>query len=685
MADREESWAWITLMSTRYRQFSLAENIVRAVQTARPADPLDTVDDIGDPAVGDAGMLHHLLDELAARPDPIVLVIDDAHLLSAAEWDTIRGLVPQLPPALHLVVVGRSEPPIPLGRERSTGRLATVRTDDLTFDLEEATSLLELVAGTASEPTARALLDTTEGWAAGIRLAALAIRDGATAENVLARLADRSSTVAELLVEEVLDHLPADRRTDLGRMSLLSLLEPDLCDAVTGRSDSREILLGLARDGSFVTSVDGDSDRFRFHPLLALLLRYDLERLDPDTARAAHLAAADWLSVHDRPIESIEHLLAAGEHERAHAVVMDFFRPLYVGTHRQDIDRWLTAIPDEVVCEVPERALEHCVALALVAHDQAAPWLRYCVEHVPPDDDWLVSRLDAIQALEHIVNGRLESARTSWRLSRERRPRDRTEPIDEVLESWDIRLGALLEDPTRAVASARRLQESPRELVADAPAMSVLAGALAAAGDKVAAVAVAQRSVDQWRGLGEPGLPGMVDALVVIAAEARGSGNYDAAREHLDAALALVPAWAPGPNALTMIPNVERARLAHDQGDATWRLQLLGLVEEMRTGGRPPELVAWVESARRELDSLAMPSRKARATSPDALATEALTDRERTILDLLSSHLSLPEIGTELFISPHTVRTHVKSIYRKLGASSRSEAVCRAQDLGRFT
>lgn len=561
----------------------------------------------------------------------------------------------------------------------------TLRPADLAFDLAETASLLELVAGTRSAAAARQLHDTTEGWAAGIRLASLAIRDGVAAESLLDRLGHRESTVAEFLVEEVLDHLPTDRRTDLERLSFLRLLEPELCDAITGRSDAREMLYQLSVDGSFVVRVEGVIDRYRFHPLLAVLLRHELERVDPDAVRVTHLAAADWLFANDRPIESIEHLLGAGEHERAHRLLMDFFRPLYIGTHRHDIDRWLNAIPDDVITERPERALEHCVALALVAHDQAARWRRYCLEHLPPDDDWLMSRLEAIEALEYIVDGELEEAWASWKRSLRRRPAHRTEPIDEVLQSWSIRLGAMFDDAAAAVEQARRFQASRRELVTDAPVLSVLAGALAAAGDREAALAVAERAVDTWRAVGEPDLPGMLDALVVLASAARESDDFAAADDLLDTALSVVPEWAPGPNTLTMIPLVERARLAHDRGDPSWRAQLLGLAEVLRARGRPPDVVEWVDRARRDLEAAGESSPPARANSSAAILTEDLTERELTVLELLASHLSMPEIATELYISRHTVKSHVSNIYRKLGASSRSDAVRTARDLRLLT
>ena len=683
MATSDATWAWITLTPLPYRRFSLAEKIVRAVQGARAAAPLDTVDDIGDAGVDDEALLRHLVEELSLpTATPIVLVVDDSHLLGGDDWALMQQFISQLPPAVHLIVVSRSEPPIPLGRERVTGRLTEVRPDELAFDRVETALLLELVAGPSSESIAVSLHDSTEGWVAGIRLAALAIRDGVSPHGLIDRLVERNATVAEFLVEEVLDKMAPDRRRALALMSLLRLPEPDLCDAVTGRSDSDDILRQLAVDGSFVSPVEGPNGGYRFHKLFATLLQHELESTEPLAARAAHHAAADWLIENDRPVESIEHLLAAGEHERAHELVVGLFRTLYIGAGRRDIDRWLTMVPDDVITESPDRALRHLVALALVAHDDAARWRLYCLDHIPQDDDWLMSRMDAIHALEEIVNGRLGSARESWARSRARRPSDRTEPIDEVIASWDIRLGALLEDPTPAVASARRLQAAPRELVADAPAMSVLAGALAAAGDDASAEAIAERAIDKWRAMGEPALPGMVDALVVAASGARRTGDFDTADDHLAVALAVVPEWAPGPNALTMIPLVERARIAHARRDASWRTQLLGLAEEMRTAGRSAELVDWVDRIRGEMETAVEPASDevARVAAADAMA-ESLTEREMTILELLASHLSLAEIGAELYISRHTVKTHVTNIYRKLDASSRSAAIQRARSL----
>ena len=315
------------------------------------------------------------------------------------------------------------------------------------------------------------LHERTEGWAAGVRLAAIAIRNGADPDDLVDGLATGSTSVAEYLVEEVLDRLPADRREFVRVCSVVDVAEPDLCNAISGRDDSAEILAGLASDGLFVARVEHGSERYRFHPLLGELLRTELRISDPARAAEAHRRAADWLIAHDRGVEGVEHLVAAGDHAGAHAIVVDNFRSLYVSVHRRDLDRWLTAIPHDVIAESLDRAIEHCVALSLLGHPDAMTWWEFCTSRVDPDDTWVRSRLECATALHFAVNADLEPMLEHWDAAQSLRPPDRVDPFDEILDTWHVRIESHLGDPARAVEIARAIRVVTGELAPgrDAP------------------------------------------------------------------------------------------------------------------------------------------------------------------------------------------------------------------------
>jgi LuxR family transcriptional regulator, maltose regulon positive regulatory protein len=689
---RREPWTWVGIDEAPYRRRGIVDLFVRGVQRARPERPLDALDAVDMDAGDDVAMLARLVDELAGEPagTPITLIIlDDAHLLHPEEWRVVGWLVNHLPPTLHPVIVGRSDPPIPLGRERASGHMAEVRGRDLAFGLADTEQLITATAGPTSAAVAQALQARTEGWAAGVRLAGLAIRDGVDPEQLLDRISGQGSSIAEFLLEEVLDRQTADRRAFLRAAAGLRTLDPEMCDAVTGRTDSDEVLRRLAADGLFVSRVE-QGEGYRFHPLLAELLRYEQLREDPDAAREQHRRAAGWLVAHDRAIEAIEHLLAAGDQAEAHQLVVESFRPLYVGAHRGDLERWLTAVPDEVIASSVERAMDHCVALSLVAADDTLRWWAFCAERVEPDDRWVQSRLECVLALNHAVRAQVDDMRAHWEAGRRLRPFGRADPFDEIIASWSIRLATHLGDARAAVAEARELLAAPRQLLPDASALSVLAGALDAAEGHDVAVAVADLAVERWREAGEPDLPGMLDALVVEAAAARRAGDPDAADELVDTALSLPPPRR-APHFLTTIALLERARIEHARGGRGWPAELAALAEALRMGGAPSAVVEWVGRVRAQLEG--QPEPDLRPTRPPEVGTppagrrpsglvEELTERELVILGFLASHLSFPEVGAELHISRHTVKSHVTRIYRKLGASSRSEAVRTARQLG---
>jgi ATP/maltotriose-dependent transcriptional regulator MalT len=690
-----ERWSWIGIGHAVDRGVDLVELIARAIQQTRGDQPLDVFDSL-EMGEEDAGStLRRLVDELYALPPetpPGVIVLDDAHLLSGEQRELVRWLLERLPPALHVVIVSRTDPAMPLARARASGQVTEVRSADLMFTLHDTEQLLTRTVGHEMPDVARALHRRTEGWAAGVRLAAIAIRQGADPEGLVDGLAAGSTSVAEYLLEEVLDRLPADHREFVRVCSILDVVEPDICDAISGRDDSAEILTGLASDGLFVTKVEHGAERYRFHPLLGELLRTELWQSDPGRAAEAHRRAADWLIAHDRGVEGVEHLVAAGDHARAHAIVVDNFRSLYVSVHRRDLDRWLTAIPDDVIAESLDRSIEHCVALALLAHPDATRWWEFCASRVDQQDRWVRSRLECATALHFAVHADLDPMLEHWNAGRRLRPPDRFDPFDEILDTWHVRIESHLGDPATAVEIARAVRPSTESWLLDESRLSTLAGALDAAGDHDGAVAISTRALELWRTKGEPELPSMVDALVVQAAAARRAAEFDAAAELLDLALALPPPRS-GPHLLTSIALIERARLDHARGGDAWQHQLIVLAAELRVMGAVPALADWVD---REAAALIQEgtgsAASVRAPSPSAgpaigdrvvaAPVVDLTDRERTILELLASHLSFPEIGAELYISRHTVKSHVRHVYEKLGASSRSEAIRIARSLG---
>jgi LuxR family maltose regulon positive regulatory protein len=686
---RTEPWTWVGITSADVSRPNIADLLARAIQRARPDRPLDLLDalemDVGEPLWIPA----QLVEELSADGPgaPMLIVVDDAHILSSDDWRLLGWFLENVPSTVHPVIISRSEPPVPLGRQRAQGRLTEVRQQDLAFGLDETRQLLESASVDATPELVRALQTRTEGWVAGIRLAALAINDGADPGELLDRFSVTTTSVAEFLVEEVLDRQSEHRRDFLAAVAVLHTLEPEICDAVSGRSDSASVLRTVAADGIFVTPVGQGADEYRFHPLLAELLRHEQVRRDPDAARRHHRRAAGWLVEHGRGIEAIEHLLAAGDHAQAQDLVLSSFPALYVGPHRRDLDLWLAAIPDEVIAESVDRAMDHCVALTLIANPDGPRWWEFCSARLAADDVWLQSRLECVLAVYDAVNARADSMRTHWANARRLRPVGRVEPLDEVIAHWDVRIEGQLGDPHRAVELGRSLVSAPRSLVPDASALSVLAGALEAAGQTDSASAVAARAIERWQADGEPELPGMVDALVVAARTARRLADLDTAERLVELAT-LLPPPRPGAHLLLSIALIERARIDHARGGSAWRPALLSLAEELRVAGSGTGLAEWVDRARRDIETEAVGSRRLpgpppakRQPDPGHLV-QPLTQREITILRLLASHLSLPEIGVELHISRHTVKSHVGRIYGKLGTTSRSGAVRIAREVG---
>jgi len=307
-----------------------------------------TLLDSGSGSASMPAVVAEIVNGLAGATDDLVLVLDDFHLVADPEiLDTIGFLIEHSPPRLHLILLTRQEPNLPLASWRGGGRLAEIGAADLRFSADEAAELLRSVTGNeVADDTVTALNRRTEGWAAGLQMLGIGLREGTTGTASPVRFGHGDRYVLDYLADEVLRGQPTEVRQFLVRTSMLDRLTPDLCDAVTGRRDGAAMLRKLERANLFCTALDDAREWYRYHGLFADHLRAELT---PADAVECHARAAAWFAAHDEPAETIKHAVAAGDNDLAvrtlRAVSDEQVRRGELAT----LLSWLTRIPDDVV------------------------------------------------------------------------------------------------------------------------------------------------------------------------------------------------------------------------------------------------------------------------------------------------------------------------------------------------
>ena len=325
------------------QQFWLA--LLGAVRHATGADngaePPAATPDFNAPA-----MAGRVLSELADAHGGVTLVIDDLHELTSPEaLAQLTRLLTSLPPNVHAILATRHDVPLRLHRLRLAGELAEIRAADLRFSERETRELLDASGIALSEAGAALLHQRTEGWAAGLRLAALSLAGHPDPERFVAEFSGSDRTVAEYLLAEMLERQPADVQDLLLRTSLLDRVNGELADLLTGRPGSEQILLNLEEANAFVESLDPGRTWFRYHHLFADLLRLELRRTLPAEIPALHRRAAEWFTRHGQVAEAIRHTEAAGDWLEAARLLADHSFSLTLDGQGQTIQALLRAFP----------------------------------------------------------------------------------------------------------------------------------------------------------------------------------------------------------------------------------------------------------------------------------------------------------------------------------------------------
>ena len=619
-------------------------------------------------------VLPAFVNELALAETPLVLVLDDYHLVtSAGVHTTVATLLDRSPPQLHLMLITRADPPLPLSRLRVRGDMVELRADDLRFSAGEAVEFFSSRLGPLlSEQDVLRLLARTEGWAAGLQLAALRLRDRADPADFIERLTGADWHIVNYLGEEVLASQPPEIREFLLVTSVLNRMCASLCDALTERADSAGLISEIYRANLFLVPLDDEHRWFRYHHLFGGLLRHELARTTPDRPSVLHQRAARWFADHGDAAEAIGHAIASGDETLSGRLVAAHWRQPFNAGQLETVRMWLDALPAELIAtDASLSAARVWVALDTGRLEEVGAALDAAEISVPPDTQLMVLR-----ALQMYKTGDVGGAAARLREISPSADDPFIATVHRLIQgiSWmwlgdtDRARELLVEAARRAEDDGNRLAyiyaEGCRALLAVNRGDLVLANSLVADAES----AVGQTLSDSHFVAMFPALArarlGIERADWAGARHAAGAavelGRRGAGRVELAAALltgAKANRICPDPQG----PGVDPAALV---GEAR------GILRHCADSG--PLVTTWLTGEQRAA---------AARTRQEGLI-EPLTDRELTILRLLPAPSSLRQLASELFVTPNTLKTHLRAIYRKLGAESREEAVIRARERG---
>jgi LuxR family maltose regulon positive regulatory protein len=605
---------------------------------------------------------------------PVALVLDDVHLLRDAECRAaLSVLADHVPARSRLVLSGRAEPPLRTARLRAEGRITEIGPADLSLTAAEAAALLRAAEVVLDAADVAELHRRTEGWPVGLYLAALYLRAGGSLPGAATSFGGDDLFVSEYVESEFLARISSTQRAFLTRTAVLERMSGPLCEAVLGVPGSGAALADLARSNLLLVPLDRRGQWYRYHHLFRDMLLAELERLDPGLIPALRRRAADWCLRNGLAEEALEYLMAAEAVGEAARLAAELWLPVYRQGRIATVERWFRWLDE---------------------HDGVNPMAA------------AAAALTAAQA------GRSADA-DRWADALERWQHGNPAPSgDPAADAWAAVLRALMcrhgieRMRTDADEAARRLTTAG--IVAPvAPVLQGLARLLSGDLDG------ADRFFEEGAGIGEIGaldtrtallcercLVAMAreqwDAAESFAAEARAvllraeaedpfvsavaarvalhRGDVAAARREVVRALRLRHLLTYAIPHLAVQARIELLRVQLGLADLAGARTLMGEIDEVLR--RRPELGTLVGEVK------GLRARLGRERGPSVPGASALTAAELRLLPMLATHLSVPEIATQLFLSPHTIKSQMKSIYRKLDSTSRTQTIGRARELG---
>ena len=675
-AQDSRPFAWLTFDWRCNDPAVLFSHLAVAIAAVVPVEPA-VFQDLAAPHPPERlAVLAGLASALSGAPHPFVLVLDDVHLLTDSEGlEALSTLTEQLPRGSQLAAAARQEPQLGLARLRAEGKVLDIGRDDLRLDVAGARDLLSAAGVRLPARPVAELVARTEGWAVGVYFAALAHNAGSSPGTGPEAFGGDDRLVTDYMRAEFLGRLPADDLRFLTRTSVLDELSGPLCDAVAGRRGSAAVLERLEASNLLLVPLDRQRRWYRYHQLFQEMLRHELERREPGTAPLLALRACDWCAGNGLPDGAIHYAQLAGDTDRVNRILL--------------------------LSGIRLHALGRAAALR--------GWFAWLAEHGSVDGGTAV-----LAAWLSLVSGRAADAQR-WAAVAGSAPPDAVQPDGSPLKGWVQTVRAAMasdvpqmrtdaRDALQFLAPGSQLRPTAAALLGTA---ELLQGDLHAADAHLAdaaelgaglgarpaeTVALATRAIiairrDRWEAaqtlleraasvITEAHLQSYSTSALTHAVTARVAmhlGDARAAREHIQAAERLLPLLTRALAHLALETRLELVRAYVRLGEAGAAQDRLDEMEELLRPGSD------FGSLREEAGEMSATVQQTRASAAEAVM---LTAAELRLLPFLATQLSFREIAEQLFVSVHTVRAQVTSIYRKLGVSSRTQAIDRARDLG---
>jgi LuxR family maltose regulon positive regulatory protein len=686
-SERESrSFAWVSLEAADQDPARFWAYVVEALSRIQPGFGGDVRAALTGSVDFEKGVMPQLINELALLPGQVVLVLDDYHVIeSRATNELVVFLLDHLADNIQIVVSTRSDPLLPLARLRAHQDMVEIRASQLRFNDEEAATLLHAVLGFELEvKEVEVLCKRTEGWPAGLYLAALSLKDHPHTRQAIEDFAGNNRHIIDYMSEEVLGRQPLEVRRFLTRTSVLEHFNASLCDAVVEREDSAELLRVIEESNLFVVPLDEQREWFRYHHLFAELLRIELQRNERESIPGLHKRAAAWYLRAGDIEHAIRHTLYSKDFRAAGRLIARWWIRFLTATQRATLRSWIAEIPEDDIIDYPPLALVNAWLSAFGGDLTGFERWAEVAENgsyagsLPDGTTSLESGVAMIRAGTVFGNARQACAAARRAVELEVAPASPWRAVCWMMLGYNLYWVGDLDGSRRMLEKSLWLaQVSPTLPTATLLAMSFLALVEYETGHIGRAEEIARRAISysNEHGLIQTTEVGVTHVVLGMIHAARDELIEAEKQMERGVALRRVMGKHNGyPHALLAYAPIRQAMGDHDSARA--------LIDEARALIDEYEDPGWLLLSmlgRVEHEIHLVPRRRLEAVQDSSNGgldpMPLLTDRESAVLKLLSTDLTQRQIADELYLSFNTVKSHKRAIYRKLDVSSRAEAV----------